>query len=46
VARTITLGFASIYQEGFETVLFLQALTLEGDAMVMLVGVALGLSGT
>ena len=42
----ITLGFASIYREGFETVLFLQALTLEGDAMVVLVGVALGLAGT
>jgi len=42
----ITLGFASIYREGFETVLFLQALTLEGDVMVVLVGVALGLAGT
>lgn len=42
----ITLGFASIYREGFETVLFLQALTLEGSAMVVLVGVALGLAGT
>ncbi|MCS6939685.1 MAG: FTR1 family protein [Roseiflexus sp.] len=39
----ITLGFASIYREGFETVLFLQALTLEGDMTVVFAGVAIGL---
>lgn len=39
----ITLGFASIYREGFETVLFLQALTLEGDLTVVFAGVIIGL---
>ncbi|PMP83405.1 MAG: iron permease, partial [Roseiflexus castenholzii] len=39
----MTLGFASIYREGFETVLFLQALTLEGSVTVVSVGVAIGL---
>jgi high-affinity iron transporter len=38
----ITLGFASIYREGFETVLFLQALTLEGDVTIVFAGVAIG----
>lgn len=42
----ITLGFASIYREGFETVLFLQALVLEGGTPVVLVGVAVGLALT
>jgi high-affinity iron transporter len=41
-----TLGFTSIYREGFETVLFLQALVLEGGAVVVLGGTALGLTGT
>jgi high-affinity iron transporter len=41
-----TLGFTSIYREGFETVLFLQALVLEAGAMTVLGGVALGLAGT
>ena len=40
------LGFTSIYREGFETVLFLQALVLEAGAAVVLGGVALGLIGT
>jgi high-affinity iron transporter len=40
------LGFTSIYREGFETVLFLQALVLEAGAAVVLSGVALGLGGT
>jgi len=40
------LGFTSIYREGFETVLFLQALVLEAGAGVVLSGVALGLGGT
>ncbi|MEZ4515689.1 MAG: FTR1 family protein [Chloroflexota bacterium] len=39
----ILLGFTSVYREGFETVLFLQALTLEAGATVVLEGVALGL---
>lgn len=39
----ITLGFASIYREGFETVLFLQALTLEGNLTVVFAGVTIGL---
>jgi high-affinity iron transporter len=41
-----TLGFTSIYREGFETVLFLQALVLEAGAAVVLGGIALGLGGT
>jgi high-affinity iron transporter len=41
-----TLGFTSIYREGFETVLFLQALVLDAGAAVVLGGVALGLGGT
>ena len=39
------LGFSSVYREGFETVLFLQALVLEAGAMVVLYGVALGMLG-
>ncbi|MEZ4645073.1 MAG: FTR1 family protein [Chloroflexota bacterium] len=42
----MTLGFTSIYREGFESVLFLQALVLEGGTAVVLSGVALGLLGT
>lgn len=42
----IALGFTSIYREGFETVLFLQALVLEAGTPVVLGGVALGLGGT
>ena len=40
------LGFTSVYREGFETVLFLQALVLEGGLAVVLGGVALGLVAT
>jgi high-affinity iron transporter len=40
------LGFSSVYREGFETVLFLQALTLEAGALTVLQGVALGLHAT
>jgi high-affinity iron transporter len=40
------LGFTSIYREGFETVLFLQALVLEAGAATVLGGIALGLAGT
>lgn len=42
----IMLGFTSIYREGFETVLFLQALVLESGPGVVLSGVAMGLLGT
>lgn len=41
----ILLGFSSVYREGFETVLFLQALVLEAGLIVVLEGVALGLLG-
>ncbi|MEM7343212.1 MAG: FTR1 family protein [Chloroflexota bacterium] len=39
------LGFSSIYREGFETVLFLQALVLDAGTWIVLQGVALGLVG-
>ena len=42
VAGLVALGFTSVYREGFETVLFLQALTLEAGAWTVLQGVALG----
>jgi high-affinity iron transporter len=35
----IALGFTSVYREGFEIVLFLQALVLEGGVPVVLIGV-------
>jgi high-affinity iron transporter len=38
-------GFASVYREGFETVLFLQAMVLEAGAGRVAQGVALGLAG-
>ncbi len=41
----VALGFSSVYREGFETVLFLQALTLEAGAWTVLQGVMLGLAG-
>jgi high-affinity iron transporter len=41
----IALGFSSVYREGFETVLFLQALTLDAGAWTVLQGVALGFVG-
>ena len=40
VAGLVALGFTSVYREGFETVLFLQALTLEAGAWTVLQGVA------
>ena len=40
------LGFSSVYREGFETVLFLQAIVLEAGAGMVLVGVAIGLAAT
>jgi high-affinity iron transporter len=42
----VTLGFASVYREGFETVLFVQTLVLEAGLLPVLGGVALGLAGT
>jgi high-affinity iron transporter len=40
----LLLGFTSVYREGFETVLFLQVLTLEAGPLVVLEGVAIGLA--
>ncbi|MEM9775686.1 MAG: FTR1 family protein, partial [Chloroflexota bacterium] len=45
VAGLITLGFTSIYREGFETALFLQALFFEAGPSIVLQGVGLGLIG-
>jgi high-affinity iron transporter len=39
------LGFSSVYREGFETVLFLQALILDAGPWIVLQGVVLGLTG-
>ncbi len=39
----VALGFSSVYREGFETVLFLQALVLEAGVGSVLLGVGLGL---
>lgn len=41
----VLLGFSSVYREGFETVLFLQAMTLEAGPLTVLQGVAVGLAG-
>ncbi|MCC6457486.1 MAG: FTR1 family protein [Caldilineaceae bacterium] len=41
----VLLGFTSVYREGFETVLFMQALVLESGIWVVLQGVGLGLLG-
>jgi high-affinity iron transporter len=46
IAGLVILGFTSIYREGFEVVLFLQALVLEAGVGVVLAGVGLGLLGT
>lgn len=40
------LGFTSIYREGFETVLFLQALVLESGMAIVMAGVVGGLLAT
>ena len=42
----VMLGFTSIYREGFETVLFLQALVLEANTATVLGGVTIGLGAT
>jgi high-affinity iron transporter len=38
------LGFSSVYREGFETVLFLQALILDAGLWIVMQGVVLGLA--
>jgi high-affinity iron transporter len=42
----VALGFTSVYREGFETVLFLQALVLEAGTGIVMSGVAFGLLAT
>jgi high-affinity iron transporter len=44
VAGLYLLGFSSVFREGFETVLFLQALQLEAGTGIVLAGVSLGLA--
>jgi high-affinity iron transporter len=39
------LGFSAVYREGFETVLFLQAIVLEAGVGTVVQGVLLGLAG-
>ncbi|MCW2973956.1 MAG: iron permease, partial [Thermoleophilia bacterium] len=41
----MVLGFTSIYREGFETVLFLQALVLDAGTLPVVEGTAIGLVG-
>ena len=40
------LGFTSVYREGFETVLFVQALVLATDVATVLTGVLIGIAAT
>lgn len=42
----VSLGFTSVYREGFETVLFLQALVLESGIGIVLTGVGIGFLAT
>ena len=46
VIGLVALGFTSVYREGFETTLFVQALTLEAGAFTVLQGIAVGLAAT
>jgi high-affinity iron transporter len=46
VVGLYVLGFSSVFREGFETVLFLQALQLSSGTGVVLAGVSLGLAIT
>jgi high-affinity iron transporter len=46
VAGLYMLGFSSVFREGFETVLFLQALQLSSGTGAVLAGVSLGLVAT
>ena len=43
IAGLYMLGFTSVFREGFETVLFLQALQLSSGTGIVLAGVSLGL---
>ena len=43
IAGLYVLGFTSVFREGFETVLFLQALQLSSGTGIVLAGVSLGL---
>ncbi|PID87153.1 MAG: iron permease [Chloroflexi bacterium] len=45
VLGLVMLGFTSIYREGFETALFLQALLLDAGPSIVLRGIALGMVG-
>jgi high-affinity iron transporter len=45
IAGLAMLGFSAVYREGFETVLFLQAIVLEAGVPRVIEGVALGLAG-
>ena len=45
-AGLVALGFTSVYREGFEVVLFLQALKVKSGSGVVLEGTVLGLIGT
>ncbi|MFN8590559.1 MAG: FTR1 family protein [Thermomicrobiales bacterium] len=42
----VLLGFSSVFREGAETVLFLQALVLDAGPWIVVQGVLLGLAGT
>lgn len=46
IAGLYMLGFTSVFREGFETVLFLQALQLSSGTAIVLGGVSLGLLAT
>ena len=46
VIALATLGFTSVYREGFETVLFVQALVLATDVGTVLLGVLAGIAAT
>ncbi len=46
VLGLVLLGFTSVYREGFEVVLFLQALQLKDGSSAVLEGLLLGLAGT
>jgi len=45
-AGLVALGFTSVYREGFEVVLFLQALKVKSGSGVVLEGLAIGLVAT
>ena len=45
MAGLVVLGFTSVFREGGETVLFLQALVLDAGTAVVIEGVLLGLAG-